>query len=83
MDNTTTTTGHSEADELAFTLAYARTELIRAWAEIERLHSASPADPGTQARTADKDLVSARINDALGKYADRRKEPCSPEAADA
>lgn len=59
--------------ELAFTLAYARTELIRAWAQIEMLHNASPADPATQARTARKDEVSARIADVLGKYADATK----------
>lgn len=63
----------TEIDEMAFTLAYARTELIRAWAQIEMLHNASPADPATQARTARKDEVSARIADVLGKYADATK----------
>ncbi len=64
---------NTETDELAFTLAYARTELIWAWAQIEMLHNASPADPATQARMARKDEVSARIADVLGKYADATK----------
>ncbi len=63
----------AELQEMAFALAYARTELIRAWAQIEMLHNASPADPATQARTARKDEVSARINEVLGRYAEATK----------